>query len=274
MPDETTTPSAPPLPTSTPSSSSASSSAAPPLVQNEDQKLRGISRSLLIAVGGTGHKILLDVRQRMIQKYGSLDKLPIVSFLLLDTDQAIFGKNPNYSDAANLDNADKIHCSVHGVEQLRRNLREYPHLRDWLDPRTLSGDIHQGAGAVRARGRLAYFWNYDTIARRVEEEYTEITKDASKALAIKNGLQVSEGVTVYIVGSLLGGTGSGMFLDLAYTVKELLKDQRMLEIIGIFGIPPNTSAVSVDNRPNAYASLLELNHYTDSASAFTAQYKP
>nr|WP_309696334.1 tubulin-like doman-containing protein [Armatimonas sp.] len=275
MPDETTTPSAPPpLPTSTPTVSSASSSAAPPLAQNEDQKLRGISRSLLIAVGGTGHKILLDVRQRMIQKYGSLDKLPIVSFLLLDTDQAIFGKNPNYSDAANLDNADKIHCSVHGVEQLRRNLREYPHLRDWLDPRTLSGDIHQGAGAVRARGRLAYFWNYDTIARRIEEEYTEITKDASKALAIKNGLQVSEGVTVYIVGSLLGGTGSGMFLDLAYTVKELLKDQRMLEIIGIFGIPPNTSAVSVDNRPNAYASLLELNHYTDSASAFTAQYKP
>jgi len=271
MPDETTTPSAPPP---LPSSSSPSLSNAPALPQNEDQKLRGISRSLMIAVGGTGHKILLDVRQRMIQKYGSLDKLPIVSFLLLDTDQAIFGKNPNYSDAANLDNADKIHCSVHGVEQLRRNLREYPHLRDWLDPRTLSGDIHQGAGAVRARGRLALYWNYDTIARRLEEEYTEITKDASKAIAIKNGMQVSEGVTVYIVGSLLGGTGSGMFLDLAYTVKELFKDQRMLEIIGIFGIPPNTAAVAVDNRPNAYASLLELNHYTDISTTFTAQYKP
>ena len=121
----------------------------------EEQRLRGVSRSLLIAVGGTGHKILLDVRQRLLQKYGSLDKLPIVSFLLIDTDQAIFGKNPNYSDAANLDNADKIHTSVYGVENLRRNLREYPHLRDWLDPRTLSGDIHQGAGAVRARGRLA-----------------------------------------------------------------------------------------------------------------------
>ena len=147
----------------------------------EDQKLRGISRSLLIAVGGTGHKILLDVRQRLLQKYGSLDKLPIVSFLLLDTDQAIFGKNPNYSDAANLDNADKIHASVYGVENLRRNLREYPHLRDWLDPRTLSGDINQGAGAVRARGRLAYFWNYDQISKRIQEEAVEITKDASQS---------------------------------------------------------------------------------------------
>jgi hypothetical protein len=240
----------------------------------EDQKLRGVSRSLIIGVGGTGHKIMLDVRQRLLQKYGSLDKLPIVSFLLLDTDQSIFGKNPNYSDAANLDNADKIHCSVYGVETLRKNLREYSNLREWLDPKTLSGDIHQGAGAVRARGRLSFFWNYDQIAKRIEEEAQEITKDSSKEKAIRNGLQVSEGVTVYIVGSLLGGTGSGMFLDLAYTVKDLLKSQRMLETVGIFSIPPNTQAVAVDNRPNAYASLLELNHYTDPSTTFTAQYKP
>lgn len=246
---------------------------ATPAAQQE-QRLRGVSCSLVIAVGGTGHKILLDVRQRLLQKYGSLDKLPIVSFLLIDTDQAIFGKNPNYPDAANLDNADKIHTSVYGVENLRRNLREYPHLRDWLDPRTLSGDIHQGAGAVRARGRLAYFWNYDAIARRIEEEAAEITKDSSKAQAIRNGLQVSEGVTVYVVGSLLGGTGSGMFLDLAYSVKHLLASQRMLETVGIFSIPPNSAAVAVDNRPNAYASLLELNHYTDPSTTFTAQYKP
>jgi hypothetical protein len=245
-----------------------------PQAAQDEQRLRGISRSLLIAVGGTGHKFLLDVRQRMLQKYGSLDKIPIVSFLLLDTDQAVFSKNPNYSDAANLDNADKIHCSVHGVEQLRKNLREYPHLRDWLDPRILQGDIHQGAGAVRARGRLAFFWNYDQIAKRIQEEIVEITKDDSKAKAQKNGLRVSEGVTVYIVGSLLGGTGSGMFLDLAYAVKHLLSSQRMLETVGIFSIPPNTAAVAVDNRPNAYGSLLELNHYTDTSSTFTAQYKP
>jgi len=135
----------------------------------EDHKLRGVARSLVIGVGGTGHKVLLDIRERLLAKHGSLERLPIVSFLLLDTDQAIFSKVPGITEAANLDNADKIHISVHGVESLRRTLPEYPHLRDWLDPRTLSGDIHQGAGAVRARGRLAYFWNYPTIARRIEE---------------------------------------------------------------------------------------------------------
>lgn len=240
--------------------------------QADDGRLRGISRSLIIGVGGTGHGILLDVRKRLMEKYGALDKIPIVSFLLLDTDQAIFSKNPDYEDAVNLDNADKIHTSVHGVDALRRNLKEHPHLRGWLDPRVLTGDIDQGAGAVRARGRLAYFWNYSQIARRLEEQMLQIQKDSSKEIAIRNGLQVGEGTSVYIVGSLLGGTGSGMFLDLAYTVRSKFKNQRMLETVGMFSIPPNTEAVAADNRPNAYAALLELNHYTDPSTTFSAQY--
>ena len=239
----------------------------------DEGRLRGVSRSLIIGVGGTGHQILLDIRKRLTEKYGALDKLPIVSFLLLDTDQAIFSKNPDYDDAVNLDTADKIHTSVHGVDALRKNLREHPHLRTWLDPRVLTGDIDQGAGAVRARGRLAYFWNYNQIARRLEEQMLQITKDSSKETAIRNGLQVGEGITVYVVGSLLGGTGSGMFLDLAYTVRNKFKNQRMLETVGMFSIPPNSEAVAVDNRPNAYAALLELNHYTDTTTTWTAQYQ-
>ena len=241
--------------------------------QADEGRLRGISRSIIIGVGGTGHQIMLAVRKRLIEKYGSLDKIPIVGFALLDTDQAIFSKNPDYDDDVNLDSADKIHCSVHGVDNLRKNLRDHPHLRNWLDPRVLTGDIDQGAGAVRARGRLAYFWNYATIARKLEDEMHMVTRDSSKETAIRNGLQVGEGITVYVVGSLLGGTGSGMFLDLAYTVRNKFKTQRMLEMVGMFSIPPNSEAVAVDNRPNAYAALLELNHFTDPSTTFTTQYQ-
>ena len=166
-----TTPSTP-TPASTPPPAAAapatSTSASTVTAQADEGRLRGISRSVIIGVGGTGHQIILAVRKRLIEKYGSLDKLPIVGFALLDTDQAIFSKNPDYDDAVNLDSADKIHCSVHGVDNLRKNLRDHPHLRNWLDPRVLTGDIDQGAGAVRARGRLAYFWNYATIARKLE----------------------------------------------------------------------------------------------------------
>jgi len=193
----TATPSTP-TPASTPPPTTAapatSTSASTVTAQADEGRLRGISRSVIIGVGGTGHQIILAVRKRLIEKYGSLDKLPIVGFALLDTDQAIFSKNPDYDDAVNLDSADKIHCSVHGVDNLRKNLRDHPHLRNWLDPRVLTGDIDQGAGAVRARGRLAYFWNYATIARKLEDEMHMVTKDSSKETAIKNGLQVGEGL--------------------------------------------------------------------------------
>ena len=51
--------------------------------QAEDGRLRGISRSLIIGVGGTGHQIMLDIRKRLVDKYGALDKLPIVTFLAI-----------------------------------------------------------------------------------------------------------------------------------------------------------------------------------------------
>lgn len=238
----------------------------------DEARLRGISKSILIGLGGTGHKILLDVRKRLVEKYGTLDVIPIVSFIQVDTDGAVLAKNASYSDEVNLRRSEIIHASVAGVENLKNRLNDYPHLRSWLKPSALTGDIYQGAGAIRAQGRLAYFWNYPEVSRRLAEAYRQVTREESISAANRNGLTVGEAVSVYVVGSLLGGTGSGTFLDLAYTVRHRLGGNPNLEIVGIFSIPPNSEAVPADNRPNAYASLLELNHYTDSSTVFEAQY--
>jgi hypothetical protein len=241
--------------------------------ESEGRK-KGISRSIIIGLGGTGHDIVLDVRRRLIEKYGRLDRIPIVAFAVFDADAGIKGSKPVSDDpvldkAINLDPADKIHTSVRGMDSLRRELASYPHLKSWLDPTALSGDVELGAGAVRARGRLAFFWNYNDLARKIEEKHNQVKLDESVRHTIANGLTVGDGVTVYLVGSLMGGTGSGMFLDAAYTVRERLPDA---QVIGIFTVPPASGAVAVDNRANTYAALLELNHWSDNSSVFTAQY--
>ena len=130
--------------------SAPSQAPAPP--SQEEQRLAGVSRSLIIGVGGTGHKIMLDVRSRLTQKYGSMAKVPIISFLLIDTDQAIFQKNPNYSDAANLDAADLIHTGVQDVETLRRKLAEPPKLRDRLAHRVARASALRPSVEGVARG--------------------------------------------------------------------------------------------------------------------------
>lgn len=241
----------------------------------KDEKLRGISKSIIIGIGGTGHQILLDVRKRLIEKYSSLDRIPIVSFLQIDTSGDDLKPTSKYEERVNLDPSDKIHASVQGVQSLRESLERYPHLQDWLDPRALSGDIDQGAGAVRARGRLALFWNFDKISSAIAGRFQQVNSDDSRKNARDahdTPLVVGEETSVYIVGSLLGGTGSGMFLDVAYIVRNRIADNPLVDIIGILTIPPSNLAYGSDKRPNAYAALLELNHYTDNSTVFVAQY--
>ena len=143
--------------------------AAPAVDPQDEARLRGISKSIVIGLGGTGHKIVLDVRKRLVEKYGTLDVIPIVSFIQVDTDGAVLARNLNYSEEVNLRRAEVIHASVAGVENLKNRLNDYPHLRSWLKPSALTGDIYQGAGAIRAQGRLAYFWNYPEFTRRLAE---------------------------------------------------------------------------------------------------------
>src|SRR3954453_17416791 len=126
-------PAAPAPPAATPAASGRPAPGGPQ--EAVEGRLRGISKSILIGVGGTGHKILLDVRKRLIEKYGSLERIPIVSFMQLDTDSATLERNVNFSSHANLDRSEVIYASVQGVADLRGNLHNYPHLASWLDER-------------------------------------------------------------------------------------------------------------------------------------------
>ncbi|MBA3924499.1 MAG: hypothetical protein H0X31_23485, partial [Nostocaceae cyanobacterium] len=43
--------------------------------------------TVVIGLGGTGKEILIKIRRMIVEAYGSLDALPIVSFLHIDTEQ-------------------------------------------------------------------------------------------------------------------------------------------------------------------------------------------
>src|SRR5205823_2147598 len=125
-------PAAPAAPAPPPAAPAAGARPAPGAPQEAvEGRLRGISKSIIIGVGGTGHKILLDVRKRLIEKYGSLERIPIVSFMQIDTDAATLERNVNFDDRANLDRSEVIYASVEGVPELRGNLHNYPHLVSW-----------------------------------------------------------------------------------------------------------------------------------------------
>ena len=54
---------------------------------NEGQ-FRGINRTICIGLGGTGRDVLMRIRRLIVDRYGDLSNLPIVSFVHIDTDKA------------------------------------------------------------------------------------------------------------------------------------------------------------------------------------------
>src|SRR5205807_1590177 len=113
-----------------------------------------------------------------------------------------------------------------------------PPLDSWFDTQMLYRiQRNQGTSGLRALGRLAFVDNYRALAGRLRHELEACCAPRSLAAAVANTGQElrSNKPRVYIVTSLGGGCGSGMFLDLAYLVKKLLRDQGQArpEVVGL-----------------------------------------
>jgi hypothetical protein len=76
---------------------------------------------------------------------------------------------------------------------------------------------------------------------------------------------------VLVVGSLLGGTGAGTFIDVAYLIRDVCGQQGE----GILTVPRRDIGLGeVDCRANACAALIELNHFSDPYHVFSPPWDP
>jgi hypothetical protein len=131
---------------------------------------------------------------------------------------------------------------------------------------------------VRALGRLGFVVNYKSIARRLETELRACCNKATLEKAVReSGLELRTGSPrVYIITSLADGTGSGMFLDLAYMARQKLNElgHDSANVVGICYLPPTgKDPRRAGELANAFAALTELNHFSAKSAIFSAQYE-
>lgn len=77
-----------------------------------------------------------------------------------------------------------------------------------------------------------------------------------------NGVQrrLTHNVTVFVCGSLVGGTGSGGLIDLGFILKNLGPLMGQIQVVGVLGVP-GSSLGNNHLKANAYQALAELSHY-------------
>jgi eukaryotic-like serine/threonine-protein kinase len=233
--------------------------------------------AVVVGLGQLGMTVLQRVREHLTGRFGSMSALPQIRTLLLDTDPEVMRaatRGPN----GNLTAGDVVLAPLNRPSYYLRPREGRPGLDGWLNPRMLYRiPRSQVTTGVRALGRLAFCDNYRAIVRRLQAELEGALDPDSLSKASKQtrlGVRTNR-PRIYVVTSLAGGTGSGIYLDVAYTLRALLRQMgyEQPDVVGLLLVPPvdgsRTRTLAIGN---AYAALTELVHYATPGNAFSASY--
>lgn len=221
--------------------------------------------ALVIGLGQFGLLTLQRWRRGIRERFGTTS-LPHLKFLYIDTEADTLQSLRSSSSAVEDDEVivARLQRSSH-YQQPRHDL---PPVTDWLPASVLFRIPKQPATqGMRALGRLAFCDHYTSIMAHIRKEIEGCTSESALAQASQQtGLALRTNYPrVYIVTSLLGGTGGGMFLDLAYAVRRLLQSlgYHAPDVHGLVFLPDlGEGAAPIAALANAHAALRELIHFS------------
>lgn len=205
--------------------------------------------TLILGAGGVGSELVLRVA-RMI----STEQMKNIRLAILDTDANDINKirNSGLPVKAIQISSDSTVGEALELDKCARNVW-FP-----VHPLLLPKPLSEGAGQVRAIARLCF-----NAALRSGE--FQPLHDAINELKRLTGGSTKQVMRVIVVGSLAGGTGSGIFLGLGMYLRKLLQSSAIIR--GFFLLPEVFESAIEDEgqrnnlRRNAYAALRELDAF-------------
>lgn len=209
---------------------------------------KGAHRALVVGIGGTGAECVSLLRSR-IANLRSLSPLAMHS-VVIDTDhRSVYEVHEELESdflAWHQNLVTPLKTSVQYRDQGTEHLKSLS--RRWIYNIPKSG-MTEG---MRPLGRLALI---DHAAR-----VTEVLTEATRSIAAES----DDVPSVYVVGSIAGGTGSGMFADVACLLRNLL-DENSLHETEILPLLATTRLQGDPKRPlalhNTMAAVEEIRHF-------------
>ncbi|MFQ6044436.1 MAG: tubulin-like doman-containing protein, partial [Candidatus Poribacteria bacterium] len=161
--------------------------------------------------------------------------------------------------------AEMVDAQIPGGEFMNyfKNPTEYPNIFDWIySSLEVFGEVTNGAGMIRPCGRLAFFHKFPEIRAALMRANENVQTQENREVTLNRYGATVDGsrTNVYIVCSLAGGTGSGMFLDAAFLARTIVDAP---SITGFLMLPSVFTPDTNDRiYANAYAALKELEFYS------------
>ena len=229
--------------------------------------------TIAIGLGGTGVSCLRELKKQVYNKLkpdnegAAIPEYSHIKFLAVDADRYSLGDEGSI-DAINSD-TEYFDISNRGIPGLlaHKAYLEHKHYLDWLrlaDPEKGNNGLPilsaiDGAGGVRQAGRLLLLEK----SNEFKEKISNLIAEARRNLSEKSD------INIFIFTGLVGGTGSGTFLDVCYIVNQALTEMnlyRQAQICGFFFMPDVNLERVYDGffrdylKANGYAAMKELDY--------------
>lgn len=210
------------------------------------------TRLLLIGLGGWGREVLAYIYARLTRVAGGIpDHLRLIG---IDVDSR---------SGESLPSGEQFMLAEVPLERLRREARrrDCPPLHRWFDADAVrSMSLALGTGASRQLGRLAFLWHAGA-----EEGSLNLREQLPRRL--RYFLNQPGPLHIYVLTSLGGGFGSGVFLDVAFWLRDVLGSQ-ITRLVAFLITPTFFSSLPQEPlRANAWAALQELDYFMQRGTA-------
>ncbi|MBI2320750.1 MAG: hypothetical protein HYU88_01275, partial [Chloroflexi bacterium] len=143
-------------------------------------------------------------------------------------------------------NAGMVIDTMRRSQDTEGRARRYREIQRWWDSDIDPGVVSQGARQIRPIGRLAFYYGFRQFQRAFHDKLDRLRGIAAREEAERQGYEVlarTGEMKVYVITSLCGGTGSGMFMDVAAWVRHVLQDQARLVAVLLM---PSVFTLAID----------------------------
>lgn len=208
-------------------------------------------RSIYIGIGGLGVQVISKVKEFFNEKD---EILPMIKYLGIDT-------NNHELQNSNLNNEEQVFLrTCKPIILFRYQPQRFPWMPD-ENKEDINSICDCGSGQIRSNGRFAFEVNRRIICERLQRYYHELVDIRLEMADIIN----SPNIDIHVVSSIAGGTGSGIIIELAKMIKEIIPNSNVMGYFfsdSFFQSLPCTWNV----KANAYATLFELNFEMSSSN--------
>lgn len=228
-----------------------------------------MASNLFIALGGAGCKVISGLQKMNhilyshdVQTVGQAQTDPNY-YVYIDADDRVkvFSQNREA-------NTTTMPFSSFRTEAFYKTEQQKGEVNAWFDSENIvlpDLNLYNGAGGERQIGRKGY-WNGCNIA--MEELLNKIKNNNRHSII--SGTNIFEDTTIYIVTGSVGGTGSGIFIDVLYTIWRYYIQQgyngnmnikAIILMPGSFLNMVNDPNLRLKYKMNGYAFLNEVNAF-------------